>query len=214
LIAPSTAASETRDGDAGMPVIEGVDTRTGLARTGGKPERYENLLRRFAERHANTSAEIRAALDVDDIVLAQRLAHTLKGVAATMGADAVSAAAQRIEERLKSGEDVGQGISDLAACLAPVIAAIRSVMPQPLLAANGRITSAAECVDRLQALKTLLENDDGEAGEFIVKIGPGLAGVLDDDEMAALSRTIEEYDFPAALITLNGVCRRLSRELA
>ncbi len=212
-VSPPTI-TEASDAVAAAPLIDGVDTKAGLARTGGKPEQYANLLRRFAERHANDPAEISRALEAGDRALAQRLAHTLKGVAATMGVNAVSAAAQRIEEALKTGDDIGNGVGDLADCLAPAIAAIHSAVMPPPPAPAPPAASAAECTDQLRTLKTLLENDDGEAADFIVKISPSLAGVVPADEMAALSRTVGEYDFPAALIALDSVCRRLSLELA
>jgi CheY-like chemotaxis protein/HPt (histidine-containing phosphotransfer) domain-containing protein len=110
-VSPPTI-TEASDAVAAAPLIDGVDTKAGLARTGGKPEQYANLLRRFAERHANDPAEISRALEAGDRALAQRLAHTLKGVAATMGVNAVSAAAQRIEEALKTGDDIGNGVGD------------------------------------------------------------------------------------------------------
>ncbi len=213
LAVSPTAVAQAADGAAAALFIDGVDTKAGLARTGGKPEQYANLLRRFAERHANDSAEMSRALEAGDKALAQRLAHTLKGVAATMGVNAVSAAAQRIEEALKTGEDIGNGVGDLADCLAPAIAGIRSTIVEPPPASAPPAASAAECADQLRTLKILLENDDGEAADFIVKISPGLAGVVPADEMAALSRTVGEYDFPAALIALDSVCRRLSVEL-
>jgi two-component system sensor histidine kinase/response regulator len=202
------------DGDTALPVIEGVDTRTGLARTGGRPEQYANLLRRFADRHANNPAEIRAALGAGDIVVAHRLAHTLKGVAATIGAAEVSEAAHRIELGLKNGEQVDGAVEELASCLPPLVAGIRAALPPAATAPHGAVIGVADCADRLRALKALLESDDGGAPDFIARIAPGLGEVLTGDELSSLSRTVGDYDFAAALATLDRVCQRLSLELA
>jgi PAS domain S-box-containing protein len=214
----ATAATEAERKPNGgvpqLPAIDGIDTRSGLARTGGRPEQYMNLLRRFSDRHAENVTEISHAIEVSDNALAQRLAHTLKGVAATMGADGVAAAALRVETGLKNGEKVAHILPELARELDPVIAAIRATLPAPEPAANGTAATSAECADQLRQLRKLLEADDGDAPEFISRIAPGLTGVLEQDEVAALSRTVSEYDFAAALTTLDTVCRRLSLELA
>jgi PAS domain S-box-containing protein len=210
-------AAESKPNGVGrveVPTIDGIDMRTGLARTGGRPEQYINLLRRFAERHGDNVAEITAALDSGDAALAQRLAHTLKGVAATMGADAVAAAAMEIETGLKNGGKVADAIPDLRRELEPLIARIHAALPAPAAPANGSATSAAEYTDQLRKLKKLLEKDDGDAADFIASIAPGLNGVLETAELTALSRSVGEYDFPAALTTLDTVCKRLSLELA
>jgi two-component system sensor histidine kinase/response regulator len=46
--------------------IPGIDVRAGLKRTGGNLERYESLLRKFAEQQANAVEASRAALAAGD----------------------------------------------------------------------------------------------------------------------------------------------------
>jgi HPt (histidine-containing phosphotransfer) domain-containing protein len=208
------APSKPDGGSAEVPSIDGVDTTTGLMRTGGRAPQYLNLLRRFTERHAGNAHEIADAIAGGDNAVGQRLAHTLKGVAATLGIDAVSAAARRVEMGLADGDAVDDAIGELDRELAPVIVAITAALPAPGEILNGAHSTPAECADQLRALRTLLEHDDGDAAELIAKIAPGLVGVLGQNELAALSRTVSEYDFPAALTTLDGVCKRLSLEFA
>jgi CheY-like chemotaxis protein len=200
--------------DADLPTITGVDVLTGLARTGGKPKQYLSLLRRFADRHASNASELRAALEAQNAGLAQRIAHTLKGLAATIGAGDVSNAAQLIELGLKNGETVDASIDTLAARLTQVIDGIRAALAMAPTALNAPTATRAECVDQLSRLKKLLESDDGDAAEFVRQIAPGLSGVLAEQELADLSRSVGEYDFAAALAALDGVCRRLLLELA
>src|SRR5680860_612131 len=79
--------------DAEPLEIEGVDTRSGVRLTGGKRARYEVLLRKFAERQGGAVDAIRNALTEGDAGSAERAAHSLKGVAATLGAPTLAAAA-------------------------------------------------------------------------------------------------------------------------
>ena len=67
--------------------IDGIDTEAGVKRLGGKHERYESLLGKFAARQGGTVDAIRAALASGDTAAAERDAHSLKGSAATLGAD-------------------------------------------------------------------------------------------------------------------------------
>jgi two-component system, sensor histidine kinase and response regulator len=77
--------------------IVGIDTSIGLKNTGGKPERYESLLRKFAEKQVGTAEAIRGALSVGDASKAGREAHSLKGAASTLGVTALAKYAADVE---------------------------------------------------------------------------------------------------------------------
>src|ERR1700746_3199911 len=77
--------------------IPGIDTETGIKRTGGYRQKYVLLLRRFADSQVGAVGEIRAALKAQDSATAQRIAHSLKGAAANLGANALATAAGRRE---------------------------------------------------------------------------------------------------------------------
>ena len=60
-------------------------------------------------------SEIQSLLDVDDFYTASRKLHTLKGCAAELGANNVSALASEIEELIKrGGEDINQKMMQLS----------------------------------------------------------------------------------------------------
>ena len=58
----------------------------GLRHTGGNAKLYLQLLRRFEEDFSAFSPSMQAMLDAGDRDGAQRTAHTLKGLCATLGA--------------------------------------------------------------------------------------------------------------------------------
>src|SRR5262245_8084724 len=111
--------------------IAGIDTQLGLKRIGGKRERYESLLRKFASQQAGAVAAIRAALSSRDAATAERAAHSLKGAAATLGALALAEAASHAEVALKSGFEVDATLESLANALDQVVEAIRAKFPSP-----------------------------------------------------------------------------------
>jgi two-component system sensor histidine kinase/response regulator len=86
---------------AGLADIPGLDTRLGLNRLAGRPASYIRLLRKFAERQPAEMASLQQALADGDLRTAKRVAHTLKGLAATMGATLLQSSSQRLEESIR-----------------------------------------------------------------------------------------------------------------
>src|SRR5262249_30648396 len=74
---------------AELAAIDGLDSVDGLRRVGGNNKVYVKLLHQFASEQADAAAQIRTALDARDTESATRLAHTLKGVAGSLGAGPV-----------------------------------------------------------------------------------------------------------------------------
>ena len=117
------------DPDTGALKIAGIDTSLGLKRIGGKRERYESLLRKFAGRQAGTAEAIRAALSVGDASTAEREAHSLKGAASTLGATALAEQAAKVETAIKTGQNVDEALEFLSHSLVAVVKAIRAAFP-------------------------------------------------------------------------------------
>ncbi|WP_172202002.1 PAS domain S-box protein [Niveibacterium sp. COAC-50] len=114
----------------GVPPLPGVDTAVGLARAMGRPKTYLKYLRIFHESHAGFAANFDAARSVGDAALAQRLAHTLKSGAASIGALEVEAAAIALESLLREGGDaaaVSAARDRLCDALTPLLAALAAL---------------------------------------------------------------------------------------
>jgi HPt (histidine-containing phosphotransfer) domain-containing protein len=107
-------------------VIEGIDTGDALKRFGGKRERYEALLQKFADKQADSVAVMRTALASGDIVAASREAHSLKGAAASLGANALAETAAKAEQSLNAGLENEDVLRHLEDSLEAVVNAIRS----------------------------------------------------------------------------------------
>jgi|GEM_PF-5448650 len=83
-----------------------LDIERGLKVVRGKTGRYLDLLGRFVEGHVNDMALVAASLAEGDQVSAQRHAHSLKGAAATLGADHLAECARSLEAMLRPGCDI------------------------------------------------------------------------------------------------------------
>ena len=75
--------------------IEGLDTAAGLRRVLDKRPAYESLLRKFVAGQAGAVQATRAAMSAGQHDEALRAMHTLKGTAATIGAEGLAVSAPR-----------------------------------------------------------------------------------------------------------------------
>ncbi|MBS1139412.1 MAG: multi-sensor hybrid histidine kinase [Proteobacteria bacterium] len=81
--------------------LSGLDLRQGLAVLHGRKAKYVELLNRFVTSNIDVTAKVAACLSAGEQTEAKHLAHSLKGVAATLGAVKLAAEAARLEEALR-----------------------------------------------------------------------------------------------------------------
>ncbi|MFI3135158.1 MAG: PAS domain S-box protein, partial [Methylococcaceae bacterium] len=81
--------------------IAGFDVTRGLAVLPNNAEKYLNLLGRFVEAHANDMTLLANSLINGDYVTAKRIAHTLKGTGAMLGANHLSEMAAQLDNRFR-----------------------------------------------------------------------------------------------------------------
>jgi CheY-like chemotaxis protein len=194
--------------------IPGVDVRSGLRRTGSNVKRYKTLLSRFAQQEAGAVDTMRTALAMGDAATAERAAHSLKGASGTLGASALSSIAAEAETAIKLGQRADQVLATLAAALTRVVDGIRNAIPETD-GGDGAAQDAspATVMEPLSRLKRLLENDDGEAADYMIETQNRLSRVLRPDELKTLSDRVGNFDFDSALKCLSGIAERLSLDL-
>lgn len=187
--------------------IEGLDTALGLRRVMGKPDRYLALLGKFVAGQAGTIEALRQALAANDIETATRVAHTTKGVCGNVGATPAQQAAEALEHALRHAPppatDVEPLVRALERVLTPLLAAIRSRLPDaaPELA-------AAAAVDERHLLRTtarlreLLREMDADAVELLDENAAMLRASL-GTHFEPIAAALKNYDFDLALRELN-----------
>jgi two-component system, sensor histidine kinase and response regulator len=84
--------------------IAGLDTAQGLANMAGKQGLYMAILRRYVNGQRAVGQQIRRALGRGDRATAHRLAHTLKGLSANIGATQIQEQATTLERAIRDGE--------------------------------------------------------------------------------------------------------------
>jgi two-component system, sensor histidine kinase and response regulator len=188
-----------------VPKVEGLDTKDGLARVAGNRKLYLKLLRQFIEQQGPAVGQITAALAQGDVALAERLAHTLKGVAGNIGAKPVQAAAGALEKliRDKAGaaevEPAKQQVTAaLDALLAELQAALSSAAPEAPAQATAAAANPAQSREAAAQLTRLLSEFDPGAADFIETNHAALRPLFAGDGWPQFEKLVESYSFAEA----------------
>jgi PAS domain S-box-containing protein len=185
-----------------LPELPGIDTEAGLARMAGNIRSYRKLLDKFVANQEGAIGEIRAAFGAGDHEGTVRLAHTLKGVAGSIGASALQAAGADLESALKEQpETLPETLIEVAGTqLAQTIAAIQSIAAAPAdgPAQGGNSGTSADMVSKLHGLLATLERYDAEADDVLEEILGQVAGTALADPLRVLKKRVGQYDFEGA----------------
>jgi len=215
-VVPAPVVTEQRPpADSASLEIPGIDTQTALKRIGGNRQRYVSLLRRFADSQVGAVGEIRAALNAQDTATAQRIAHSLKGAAGNLGANALATAAGSAEVAIKTQSKVEPALVEMERTLFAAVGAIQKTLPsaekvESRMSGNGDPSVVLQPLSRLQKL---LEADDSEAAEFMLEAQGSFAAVLSGTEIETLTRMVSDFDYESALHAVSGIADRLSLKL-
>ncbi|MBF0470834.1 MAG: response regulator, partial [Gammaproteobacteria bacterium] len=93
--------------------LPGVDVAGALGRLLGNRRLYYRILQRFRTQQRQCVAKIRTSIVAGDRVTAERHAHTLKGVAATIGAESLRQLAAGLEISIRGGDGISLLIAQL-----------------------------------------------------------------------------------------------------
>ena len=198
-------AGDRRANESGIPAgIAGLDTGAGLRRVMGKKELYLSMLRKFAAGQKNAVAEIRSALGSGDVATAERLAHTTKGIAGTIGVAQVQDLAAGVERAIREREPRDQleaKLDALAVPLGSVVAELELALP----AVTKRAQIAVD-PDKLHAvcakLELLLADDDFEANEVFDENADLLYSAF-PQHFHRIDDAIKSFDARAAMAVLS-----------
>ena len=178
-----------------------IDLAAALERVMGERELLMRVLARFASDYRDVALRLHAALAAHDAVLAQRIAHTLKGASGMIDAGALRQCALALELALKSDDkpDMTLLVEALDAELARALNQVDA-----LLAAQPADAPAPAplCAADLERLRAMLDIGDGRASELVRQWRPKLLAALGPERMRTLDTAIDRFDFERALALL------------
>ena len=186
------------------PQIPGLDLSLGLRHTMGKKALYLNLLRRFVRGQQAGLQPIEQALAAGDIPAAERLAHTLKGLAGNIGASALQAAMDKVETALRETAPlttVHKLMAPASALLTELLTQLQTHLPEPAVQPVRSAVDPAQGQVICQQLQALLAYDDPQAIELLRDHAPLLQVAL-GASYHTIRTAVEDFDFEEALRVL------------
>ncbi|ATG89371.1 PAS domain S-box protein [Methylomonas koyamae] len=192
---------------AAAPIaIAGLNSAQGLALVKGDLAKYRRLLRMFEQSHRDDMKRVVNALLEQRRSDARALAHALKGVAATLGAFGLAAAAGKLDRALHDERELSACLELVQLCedeLGPLLAGIAALGDTELAPATDAV-SGARVEAAIAELRTLLAEDNALACRLARDYAATLAAALGAD-YAEFSRRIDGFDFVAALALLDRI---------
>ena len=219
--APEPQVEETGDagGDqAGLTIhsLPGIDAALALSRLANNQALYEKLLRQFAEFYTSTPKQFFDAIYVDDFEGGTRIAHTLKGLAGSLGAVELQRYAGELELAAKEvrADDIRTLAPSCFAELEKVLGGLRSFFAmdtakeEPKQEARIGEEQRALMLELAKKIIALLDEFDGSAGSVFSENEALFKLTLSPDTFQQLSMSINRYEFDAAAELLRSALTR------
>lgn len=195
--------------------IPGLDIKKALRRLGGNERLLLMSMRQFCQMHSKDVELMLAALLDGRLTDANRYAHTLKGLAATIGADALSENFAYLENALGKDSpgyaDLKEKIDEAADHLAIIVENITNLLdkleeqPQTTEQPDSSVRLDEKVLLTLQKLQSLMEDDDASARSYLADRISILEGVLPAAVLRQFENQINSFEFEEALSTLQKI---------
>ncbi|ADY56519.1 multi-sensor hybrid histidine kinase [Syntrophobotulus glycolicus DSM 8271] len=195
-------------------VIEGskqqadIDLQSGLRRIGGKRDVYRSILVQFIANHRGDGERLKEFIGARHLQEARQLAHTVKGVAANIGANSLKQAAQAVGKALRDSNwsELDHEAAVLVAALSESCAAAEQFV-ETLTANDAEKTETVNLGEILGRLLKLSEDGDAEAKRFFERYRHCFAKGLTDREYHRLHEKIFQYSLDEAAVELQDLIK-------
>ncbi len=191
-----------------LPDLPQLDCERGLLFTNYNRPLYRNHLTKFIDHYQFFELKFDRAVEIGDTELAARLAHTLKGNAAHLGAVRLQQQAEQLERAIPlPAEDRDLQLAAVMAELTPLLEGLiafdeRSPRAHESVLNEQRSegVTPAELTTLYTRLQQLLEEFDVESQDIIEQITPYTQDEAQRLLLKQLNRAVEGYDFDRALL--------------
>ncbi|MFM7315129.1 MAG: response regulator [Cyanobium sp.] len=205
---PGEPESQPPDG-FNPAVLKGFDMEQALRRVAGNTSLYGRLLLSLLQNHGDALVQLDRALGQKDDRESQSIVHSVKGVAANLGATALAEAAGALEAKLKQGSCPAPLKQRFAEALELTMQELRQAFgdahPRPSITATIDATQEPLNPEQQSLLKTLehyLSTSDGEAVELIEIQKDMLTSILGSETYNRLQQQVDCFSFTTALALL------------
>ncbi len=217
---PPPIAGQSDERNRGLfAALRTLNAEEGLLRVAGRMETYEKLLSRFHSHYAAVPSEVEQALKGDNKKEAERIVHTLKGVAGNLGATPLYLAADELSQAFRSGNwSLDDPIFEhFVRQHAAVIEELGQLLPQlshePEMSGVGDDIDVEQLTSLMAELASLLAADDLKAKEIFQFVRKSLSAAEYSESLAGMETALGNYDFTEGLNGLHELAGRLNIRL-
>src|SRR5271155_1475000 len=197
-----------------LPQIDGVDIKDGLKRVRGNSRLYRDLLIKFAAKHSDAGLQISDALHIGDHSTAERIAHTVKGVAGNIGIKPVQFAAEKLEKAIRESDSAASTmLQDFTSVLRAQIDAIEQALPLETLVVEIEPRKSFDPIaasHEITRLRSQLKASRGDSLETFRTLRSVLASQVEKARLDALGADVSNFNFTEALLKLDEIVREHS----
>ncbi len=206
---PVPSPMPTRSEEPDSLSLFGIDSAQGLSHLAGNLRLYTQLLERFRHSQRQADCQLYTEIELQQWQDACRRAHTLRGLASNIGAQELAQVAFKIEQMCSKPEQLPS--TDLDAELAAAqghlshhlnlvinsldqyFAGKTDTTPTVLIP-----NSEADIQRKIHQLKSLLEENNADAEDYLHQVKGCLSPLLSPEIMAQLASHINQYEFDEA----------------
>jgi len=199
--------------------LPGINLSEGLKNVGKEKKFFRKLLLEFYNDYQSATREIKEALSYGKKEYVQRRAHTIKSVAATIGADLLRKSASDLEEafihEIKGDNQIL--VDKLTKSLNEVLESIGSMLvPIDKIQSEGPESVNDQKIDQervrslMEKLMSLLREGDSDSKEYFEDLQKNIIGSQFREHIDKIQEQIENYDFEDARNSLMQLAESLN----
>ncbi|WOT06163.1 response regulator [Shewanella youngdeokensis] len=211
--------------------LQHIDFKQGLNRTQGNQRLYDKLLHKFVVGQQDFAASFSQSIAAGDTETAMRQIHTLKSVAAAIGAEMLQQLAEQLEPQVKQAGNTVEASEHYAALLQQLNLVCQEILThvvEPVMvdihteqsATNKPPTSEATNAEQpefdallaakiLSQIVSMIEGFDTSAAELLDEHRDLLSSGALLDLYTKLEKQLDDYEFDAALVIARAMQKAL-----
>lgn len=196
---------ERKDDIFEFPEIEGLDVQKGLDNVAGNRRGYARALRSFREDYLHAGEDMASSLEAGDLEKAAALAHSAKGVAANMGAEAFRNAAIELEKAIIEQSEWDSLLKVYEEELHNLLRGLEGFGEKGTRQGRSDVYSPVKVRRVIANLARMLEEGDARSADAMDELRYLLAEKGVAEELDVLTSFIDNYDFDDAAKSLSNL---------
>ena len=192
--------------------LDAIDTAVGLCNHLNREDFYLRILRIYRRDFGTAGKRMGEMIAQGELAEARRLAHTIKSVAATIGAATLANHARELEATLAEGRTAPALVERFADAANRVALALDSLPAEELDSTPA--AGVDSLIPLLARVETLLQADDAAAEEAFRDLRHALGAPALAEQLGAIGDLIEDVEYEQALKLLAEFRRQLKGESA